>query len=72
MSIPFHGLQITVDGLRSTDVQRRATALEPGQQPNPKQGTDRWTMEHDFISITPLRLNLTDNHELEYQKEVAR
>jgi broad specificity polyphosphatase/5'/3'-nucleotidase SurE len=29
-------------------------------------------MEHDFISITPLRLNLTDNHELEYQKEVAR
>lgn len=36
------------------------------------EGTDRWAMEHDFISITPLRLNLTDNHELEYQREVAR
>jgi 5'-nucleotidase len=25
-----------------------------------EEGTDRWAIEHDFISITPLRLDLTD------------
>jgi 5'-nucleotidase len=29
--------------------------LEPAEE-----GTDRWAIEHDFISITPLRLDLTD------------
>jgi 5'-nucleotidase len=27
-------------------------------------GTDRWAIEHDLISITPLRLDLTDHHTL--------
>lgn len=25
-----------------------------------EEGTDRWAVEHDFVSITPLRLDLTD------------
>jgi 5'-nucleotidase len=29
-----------------------------------EEGTDRWAVEHDFISMTPLRLNLTDEDEL--------
>jgi 5'-nucleotidase len=29
------------------------------------QGTDRWAIEQDWISITPLRLDLTDGHALE-------
>ncbi|HEY5892104.1 MAG TPA: 5'/3'-nucleotidase SurE [Chthoniobacterales bacterium] len=28
------------------------------------EGTDRWAIEHDFVSITPLRLDLTDEQEL--------
>ena len=27
-------------------------------------GTDRWAIEHDFVSITPLRLDLTNEDEL--------
>ncbi|MBX6366115.1 MAG: 5'/3'-nucleotidase SurE, partial [Gemmatimonadetes bacterium] len=27
-------------------------------------GTDRWAVEHDLVSITPLRLDLTDEREL--------
>jgi 5'-nucleotidase len=31
----------------------------------PEQGTDRWAIERCEISITPLRLDLTDQAELE-------
>lgn len=31
-------------------------ALEPAED-----GTDRWAVEHDLVSITPLRLDLTDH-----------
>ncbi|MGZ3420823.1 MAG: 5'/3'-nucleotidase SurE [Polyangiales bacterium] len=30
----------------------------------PEAGTDRWAVEHDFVSLTPLRLDLTDHDEL--------
>lgn len=30
-----------------------------------EEGTDRWAVEHDYISITPLRLDLTDVETLE-------
>lgn len=33
--------------------------LEPAEE-----GTDRWAMEHDLVSITPLRLDLTDEEKL--------
>jgi 5'-nucleotidase len=33
--------------------------LEPADE-----GTDRWAVEHDFVSITPLRLDLTDEQGL--------
>lgn len=29
-----------------------------------EEGTDRWAVEHDLVSITPLRLNLTNEVEL--------
>jgi 5'-nucleotidase len=29
-----------------------------------EEGTDRWAMRHDFVSITPLRLDLTDDEAL--------
>lgn len=29
-----------------------------------EEGTDRWAMKHDFVSVTPLRLDLTDHREL--------
>ena len=29
-----------------------------------EEGTDRWAIEHDLVSITPLRLNLTNEAEL--------
>jgi 5'-nucleotidase len=29
-----------------------------------EEGTDRWAVEHDYVSITPLRLDLTNEHEL--------
>ena len=28
------------------------------------KGTDRWAVEHDWVSITPLRLDLTDEADL--------
>jgi 5'-nucleotidase len=31
---------------------------------NPEDGTDRWAMERGFVSITPLRLDLTDDEQL--------
>lgn len=35
------------------------TPLEPAEE-----GTDRWAVENDYVSITPLRLDLTDETEL--------
>jgi 5'-nucleotidase len=29
-----------------------------------EEGTDRWAMDHDYVSMTPLRLDLTDNASL--------
>ena len=29
-----------------------------------EEGTDRWAVENDYVSITPLRLDLTDNDQL--------
>src|SRR5205823_13064360 len=29
-----------------------------------EEGTDRWAMEHNWVSITPLRLDLTDEKDL--------
>lgn len=29
-----------------------------------EEGTDRWAVEHDFVSLTPLRLDLTDEAQL--------
>jgi len=37
--------------------------LEPADE-----GTDRWAVENDFVSITPLRLDLTDEQCLEKMK----
>ena len=28
------------------------------------EGTDRWAVEHNWVSITPLRLDLTDEADL--------
>jgi len=36
------------------------TPLEPAEE-----GTDRWAVENDFVSITPLRLDLTNEAELQ-------
>ena len=49
---------------RSSGVGRRifwftVVPLEPADE-----GTDRWAVEHDFVSITPLRLDLTDEQGL--------
>ena len=30
----------------------------------PEEGTDRWAHEHGLVSITPLRLDLTDHEAL--------
>jgi 5'-nucleotidase len=35
------------------------TPLEPAEE-----GTDRWAVENDYVSITPLRLDLTDEKRL--------
>jgi Predicted acid phosphatase len=29
-----------------------------------EEGTDRWAVEHNWVSVTPLRLDLTDEKEL--------
>lgn len=36
---------------------------EPREQVEP--GTDRWAIEHGYVSLTPLRLDLTDDQRLE-------
>ena len=40
--------------------------LEPADE-----GTDRWALEHDLVSMTPLRLDLTDEDCLKKTKEQA-
>ncbi len=35
----------------------------------PEPDTDRWAIEHDFVSITPLRLDLTDLRALERMRK---
>ncbi|MFC4874232.1 5'/3'-nucleotidase SurE [Negadavirga shengliensis] len=36
---------------------------------NLEEGTDRWTVEHNMVSLTPLRLDLTDEACLERMKQ---
>lgn len=38
--------------------------LEPAEE-----GTDRWAVENDYVSLTPLRLDLTDTAELALARE---
>lgn len=38
--------------------------LEPAEE-----GTDRWAIEHNYISITPLRLDLTNEEELKRRQQ---
>ncbi|HEV7332620.1 MAG TPA: 5'/3'-nucleotidase SurE [Flavisolibacter sp.] len=40
--------------------------LEPAEE-----GTDRWAVENDYVSITPLRLDLTNETELQKRLQVA-
>jgi 5'/3'-nucleotidase len=40
------------------------TSLEPAEE-----GTDRWAVEHGYVSITPLRLDLTDHEVLRKASE---
>ena len=41
------------------------TPMEPAEK-----GTDRWAVENDFVSITPLRLDLTNEEELKRIQQV--
>ncbi len=34
-----------------------------------EEGTNRWAVENDYVSITPLRLDLTDEAELKKRLE---
>jgi 5'-nucleotidase len=36
-----------------------------------EEGTDRWAIEHGYVSLTPLRLNLTDDERLELARREA-
>ncbi len=36
-----------------------------------EEGTDRWAIENDYVSITPLRLDLTDEAELKRRIQQA-
>jgi 5'-nucleotidase len=36
-----------------------------------EEGTDRWAVENGYVSITPLRLDLTDEAELKRMKEIV-
>ena len=40
--------------------------LEPAEQ-----GTDRWAVENDYVSITPLRLDLTDEQQLRKVQQLS-
>jgi 5'-nucleotidase len=68
------GIRFTRQSVRQYD-----GAIEPSRDPHGREifwfvprplgpaeaGTDRWAVEHDFVSITPLRLDLTDPSALE-------
>jgi 5'-nucleotidase len=41
------------------------TPLEPAEQ-----GTDRWAVDNGYVSITPLRLDLTNEEELKKAREM--
>jgi 5'-nucleotidase len=41
--------------------------LEPAEE-----GTDRWAVENGFVSITPLRLDLTNEEELKKMQEQVK
>ncbi|MES2703821.1 MAG: 5'/3'-nucleotidase SurE [Bacteroidota bacterium] len=43
------------------------TPLEPAEE-----DTDRWAIEQDYVSITPLRLDLTDEHKLREMMQKAK
>jgi 5'-nucleotidase len=36
-----------------------------------EEGTDRWAMRHDYVSITPLRVDLTDDDALERSRQLS-
>jgi 5'-nucleotidase len=36
-----------------------------------REGTDLWAIEHDYVSVTPLRLDLTHHEELKRVQEVT-
>jgi 5'-nucleotidase len=36
-----------------------------------REGTDLWAIEHDFVSVTPLRLDLTHHEELKRVQQVT-
>jgi 5'-nucleotidase len=38
-------------------------------QEAPEEGTDRWAIEHGYVSMTPLRLDLTDHEALQRARE---
>jgi 5'-nucleotidase len=40
--------------------------LEPAEE-----GTDRWAVENGYVSLTPLRLNLTDEQRLTKMLQTA-
>jgi broad specificity polyphosphatase/5'/3'-nucleotidase SurE len=37
-----------------------------------EEGTDRWAVEHNWVSITPLRLDLTDEKDLSRALSLAQ
>lgn len=37
-----------------------------------EEGTDRWAIENDFVSVTPLRLDLTNETELQQQLQESK
>lgn len=38
----------------------------------PEEGTDRWAVEHGYVSMTPLRLDLTNERQLEQTTSTVR
>ena len=35
-----------------------------------EEGTDRWAVEQGYVSVTPLRLDLTDEKQLAHASEI--
>jgi 5'-nucleotidase len=38
----------------------------------PDEGSDRWAVDHNLVSLTPLRLNLTDENWLEWVEQIEK